>query len=126
MLSDAPARAALPAADLERAKAFYADKCGLHPADENPAGAFYDCGGGSRFMLFSSAGSASGTHTQISFQVENIEGEVAELASKGVVFEEYDFPTMKTVKGIADVGLGRAAWFRDSEGNLIGVFESSD
>jgi predicted dithiol-disulfide oxidoreductase (DUF899 family)/catechol 2,3-dioxygenase-like lactoylglutathione lyase family enzyme len=121
----------LPAQDLERARAFYAEKVGLEPSDERPGGLLYRCAHG-EFALFASAGGPSGTHTQMAWEVEDIESTVAELGARGLVFEEYDFPGLKTVDGIADVAgnypskgaVGeRAAWFRDSEGNLIGIGE---
>lgn len=82
------------------------------------------------FVLFESTGAASGKHTQIAWEVEDIEAVVAELRERGVVFEEYDLPGLKTINGICEVmgnypssgGVGeRGAWFRDSEGNLLGV-----
>jgi len=81
------------------------------------------------FALFESAGGASGNHTQMAWEVADIESAVASLRARGVVFEEYDLPGLKTVNGIADIegnypskGVGeRAAWFKDSEGNLLGL-----
>jgi catechol 2,3-dioxygenase-like lactoylglutathione lyase family enzyme len=122
----------LPAQDLQRARAFYAEKLGLAPAEERPGGLRYQCGNG-QFALFESAGCASGDHTQIGFEVDDIDAVVAELRSRGVVFEDVDVPGLHTVDGIADVegnypskgGVGeRAAWFHDSEGNLIGLGQS--
>jgi catechol 2,3-dioxygenase-like lactoylglutathione lyase family enzyme len=119
----------LPAQDLERARAFYADKLGLEPSEERPGGLLYRCARG-EFALFESAGAPSGEHTQMGWEVDDIEAAVAELRSRGVVFEEYDLPGLETVDGIAEVsgnypskgGVGeRAAWFRDSEGNLVGI-----
>jgi catechol 2,3-dioxygenase-like lactoylglutathione lyase family enzyme len=120
----------LPARDLERARAFYAEKLGLEPSEERPGGLLYRCARG-EFALFASAGAASGAHTQMGWEVEDIEAAVAELRSRGVVFEEVDVPGLETVDGIADVagnypskGTGeRGAWFRDSEGNMLGVGE---
>jgi catechol 2,3-dioxygenase-like lactoylglutathione lyase family enzyme len=120
----------LPAQNLERAKAFYRDKLGLTPAEERPGGVLYRCGGGA-FALFASGGRASGEHTQMSWVVEDIETVVDELRRRGVEFEHVDVPGLRTVDGIAEVsgnypsmGVGeRAAWFRDSEGNLLGVGE---
>ena len=121
--------ARLPAQDLERARSFYADKLGLIPSEERPGGLRYQCGSGA-FSLFQSAGVPSGTHTQMAWEVDDIESTVAELRARGVVFEEYDLPGIKTFDGIAEVagnypsrgGIGeRAAWFRDSEGNLLGI-----
>ena len=128
MLHDGEVATRLPARDLERAKAFYSDKLGLEPIEERPGGARYRCGN-SYFALFQSAGGASGTHTQMGWEVKDIEATVAELRRRGVVFEEYDLPGFKTVNGIADIagnypskGSGeKGAWFYDSEGNLLGV-----
>jgi hypothetical protein len=84
---------------------------------------------GGEFAIFASAGVQSGTHTQMGWEVEDIEATVRELRARGVKFETYDLPGLKTVDGIADIagnyaskGIGeRGAWFRDSEGNLLGI-----
>jgi catechol 2,3-dioxygenase-like lactoylglutathione lyase family enzyme len=128
MLKNGRVAARLPAQDLERARAFYAEKLGLEPSEEREGGLRYICAGG-EFALFESAGSATGDHTQMGWEVEDIEATVGELRSRGVVFEEYDLPGLKTVDGIAEIdgnypskGTGeRGAWFRDSEGNMLGV-----
>jgi catechol 2,3-dioxygenase-like lactoylglutathione lyase family enzyme len=128
MLRRARVACRLPARDLHRAEKFYADKLGLEPVERRPGGLRYECAGG-EFGLFLSAGSASGAHTQMAWTVDDIEASVAELRARGVVFEEYDLPGLETVSGIADIegnypskGRGeRAAWFRDSEGNLLGI-----
>jgi catechol 2,3-dioxygenase-like lactoylglutathione lyase family enzyme len=118
----------LPARDLMRARRFYSEKLGLEPVEERPGGLRYQCGSGS-FGLFESAGAASGTHTQMGFEVDDLDATVATLRARGVVFEEYDLPGLRTVNGVAEIagnypskGRGeKAAWFRDSEGNLLGV-----
>jgi catechol 2,3-dioxygenase-like lactoylglutathione lyase family enzyme len=121
----------LPAQDLERARGFYADKLGLEPSEERPGGLLYRCAEGA-FALFASAGASPGTFTQMAWEVDDIEATVAELRDRGVVFEDVDLPGLRTVDGIAEVdgnypskgGRGeRAAWFRDSEGNMLGVGE---
>ena len=63
----------------------------------------------------------SATHTVAGFNVENIEKEVADLKSRGVVFEEYDMPGMKTVDGVASFEGAKSAWFKDSEGNILSL-----
>ena len=73
------------------------------------------------FALFPSSGKASGDHTQLGFDVDDIVSAVASLRDKGVVFEEYDFPRLKTVDGIAELEGERGAWFKNSEGNLISI-----
>ncbi|HZQ69510.1 MAG TPA: VOC family protein [Terriglobales bacterium] len=118
----------LPAQDLARAKAFYAEKLGLNPVEERPGGLHYRCAGGS-FSIFKSAGGPSGQHTQMAFEVDDIEAVVNCLRRRGVVFEDYDLPGLKTVNGIAEIpgnypsrGTGeKGAWFKDSEGNLLAV-----
>ena len=123
MLADRPIHATLPAADLERAKRFYTEKLGLSQEIEAPEGIFYRCGGGTRFLVFPSGGTASGTHTQMGWTVDDIEAEVADLKARGVVFEEYDTPYLKTVESVATTGPIKAAWFKDSEGNLLGLVQ---
>ena len=123
MLSEARFEASLPCRDLQRAKSFYAGQLGLTPASEGPAGAFYAGRDGTRFILFPSSGSASGTHSQMGFMVADIDAEVRSLKQRGVQFEQYDFPGFDKATGIADVGGTRAAWFKDSEGNLLGLVE---
>jgi catechol 2,3-dioxygenase-like lactoylglutathione lyase family enzyme len=128
MLQNAKVATRLPAQDLERARAFYSEKLGLEPTEERPGGLLYRVAGG-EFALFASGGAPSGAHTQMGFEVEDIEATVAELRGRGVVFEEYDLPGLSTTSGIAEIegnypskGVGeRGAWFRDSEGNMLGI-----
>ncbi|NUS17762.1 MAG: VOC family protein [Streptomyces sp.] len=119
----------LPAQDLERARCFYSEVLGLEPVDERPGGLLYRCGG-TEFALFRSAGAAPGTFTQMGWEVDDLDGVVARLRQRGVTFEEVDVPGLRTKDGIADIDGNypskgargeRAAWFRDSEGNLLGV-----
>jgi catechol 2,3-dioxygenase-like lactoylglutathione lyase family enzyme len=129
MLENAKVATRLPAQNLERARKFYAEKLGLEPVEERQGGLLYRCGS-VEFALFQSAGGPPGGHTQMAFDVEDIEETVQHLRERGVVFEEYDLPGLATVNGIAEVegnypskgGKGeRAAWFRDSEGNMLGI-----
>ena len=128
MLADGDVATRLPAQDLNRARRFYTEKLGLEPVEERPGGLRYHCGQGG-FVLFQSAGKPSGTHTQMGWEVADLVATVAELRARGVVFEEYDLPGLKTVDGIASIpgnypskGTGeKGAWFKDSEGNLVGI-----
>ena len=128
-LADAAVSGRLPAQDLERARRFYAEKLGIEPAEVRPGGLRYRCAAGS-FSVFESAGRPSGEHTQLAWQVDDVAATVALLRERGVVFEEYDAPGMRTADGIAEVegnypsaggGGELAAWFYDSEGNLHGL-----
>ncbi|MGP3991725.1 VOC family protein [Streptomyces sp. 3N207] len=121
----------LPAQDLERARRFYSEQLGLEPVEERPGGLLYRCGG-VEFALFRSTGASPGTFTQMGWEVDDIESAVSELKRRGVVFEEIDVPGLRTRDGIAEIegnypskgGQGeRGAWFRDSEGNMLGIGE---
>ena len=120
MLADRPIHTPLPATDLERAKRFYTEKLGLTAESEAPEGVFYRSGD-TRFLVFPSGGTASGTHTQASWIVDDVESEVAALKARGVIFEEYDTPNLKTVNSLATIGQSKGVWFKDSEGNLLGL-----
>lgn len=123
MLSAARYSAALPCSDLERARSFYADRLGLVPAEEQPGRLVYAGRSGTEFVLFASGGTASGSHTQMGFSVADINAEVHELKQRGVQFEEYDFPGFDTATSIAWVTDHSAAWFKDSEGNLLVIVQ---
>jgi catechol 2,3-dioxygenase-like lactoylglutathione lyase family enzyme len=125
MLENSDVSSTIPARDLERAKSFYADKLGLKPFEERPEGLHYRCGQG-RFLLFESSGAASGDHTQLGWDVDDLDAAVEELRGNGVVFEEYDLPGFKTVNGIAEIAGERGAWFKDSEGNLLALGQRKD
>jgi catechol 2,3-dioxygenase-like lactoylglutathione lyase family enzyme len=128
-LHDSKMATRLPAQDLDRARAFYAEKLGLEPVDERPGGLLYRVGS-CEFALFLSTGRASGEHTQMGFEVPDIEAAVAGLKARGVVFEDVDVPGLRTRDGIADIEGNypskhargeRGGWFHDSEGNLLGI-----
>ncbi|GLW14748.1 hypothetical protein Stsp01_14910 [Streptomyces sp. NBRC 13847] len=123
----------LPAQDLDRARRFYAERLGLEPVDERPGGLLYRCGGVD-FVVFRSTGTSPGTFTQMAWEVEDIESVVSALEARGVVFEEVDLPGLlgggRTTDSIAEIEGNypskgargeRGAWFRDSEGNLLGI-----
>jgi catechol 2,3-dioxygenase-like lactoylglutathione lyase family enzyme len=126
LLSDARAGAALPCQDFERAKAWYKEKLGLSPIEDDPGGAYYACAEGTSFFIFPSSGRSSGDHTQVAFEVKDAAAEVAELKKAGVTFERYDVPGLKTDEnGLATIEAdeSKGAWFKDSEGNLLAIFE---
>lgn len=125
MLKDLEITAVLPAKDIARARAFYRDVLELEPADDSmdEENLIYRCGKGTAFLLYKSDYAGTAKSTQMGWEAGDIDAEVAELRSRGVVFEEYDFPGLKTENGIATTPVGKAAWFLDSEGNILNLFQ---
>jgi catechol 2,3-dioxygenase-like lactoylglutathione lyase family enzyme len=122
MLASFPVVASMPAVDIERARRFYAEKLGLKPVQiPVPDGALFEAGKGSQLYLYQ-RGPTKADHTAATFTVENIEQVVDDLAARGVVFEQYDMGELKTdARGIATFGPSKSAWFRDTEGNILGI-----
>jgi predicted enzyme related to lactoylglutathione lyase len=123
MLTTSRVEANIPAADLGRAREFYADKLGLKPVGEfGGVQLAYETDGGTRFNVYETQYAGQAGHTIAQWHVDDIESEVRDLKSRGVVFEVYEMPGVQWDGEIASLpGMGRAAWFRDSEGNIMCV-----
>jgi len=121
MLNDSRVEANVPAADLKRARDFYADKLGLTPAEELGEEALaYRTAGGTNFTIYRTEFAGQAGHTIAQWHVPDIESEVHDLKAKGITFEVYDLPGVQWDGEIASIeGMGRAAWFKDSEGNIM-------
>jgi catechol 2,3-dioxygenase-like lactoylglutathione lyase family enzyme len=120
MLNDSKVTANVPATDLERARRFYADVLGLSPVDENPGGLIYMTGGGTAFFLYQTEYAGQAGHTIAQWHVTSVADEVRDLKAKGVEFEHYDMPGVSWDGDVATFeGMGSAAWFKDSEGNIM-------
>ena len=122
MLSEATVHGVIPASDLERAKKFYESALGLRQ-EEGPAcpGCIPYSTKQGAFLVYETQAPGSGA-TALSFNVDDLAAEMADLRKRGVMFEEYDYPGLKTVNGVADMaGVAKAAWFKDSEGNIISL-----
>ncbi|HEX9226854.1 MAG TPA: VOC family protein [Arthrobacter sp.] len=124
MLKDLEITAVLPAKDIARARTYYRDVLGLEPSDTmDEDNLIYRCGNGTAFLLYRSDFAGTAKNTQIGWGTDNFDAEVEDLRGRGVVFEEYDFPGLKTENGVADTPMGKAAWFLDSEGNILNLFQ---
>ena len=122
MLSSSRVEANIPAADLKRARDFYADAMGLTPTREvEGVQLFYRTDGGTAFNVYATSYAGQAGHTIAQFHVDDIESEVRDLKAKGVTFEVYEgMPGVQWDGEIASIeGMGRAAWFKDSEGNIL-------
>jgi len=125
MLNDSKVEANIPASDLQRARDFYADKLGLTPSAEYGGEALaYRTTGGTAFNVYRTEYAGQAGHTIAQWHVDDIEAQVRDLKAKGVAFETYDMPGVQWDGEIAEIpGMGRAAWFKDSEGNIMCVDE---
>ena len=124
MLTKAPVTTMLPVKDLNRAREFYEKKLGLKPLGARQDGKFLFAGGdGGTLALFPKPEGTKAEHTAVSFLVKDIAKEIKELSARGVVFEEYDFPGLKTVNHVCVLGSEKAAWFKDTEGNYLCLHE---
>ena len=117
----------LPATDLDRAKAWYASVLGLEPVSLDESGDAWYESGGSRFLLYASTFAGTNQATAAGIEVDDVDASVAELRARGASFEEYDFgDAFRTVDGIVTAADGRKlAWFKDSEGNILGLVSAA-
>ena len=124
MLQQCPLYAYIPAADIARARQFYEGKLGWKPHKEISDGVAYEFAGGTACFLYLTPNAGTSKASQLFWEVKDIEREVAELKGRGVRFEDYDLPGDKSPEGIVTDGGVRAAWFKDSEGNIMAVIQT--
>jgi catechol 2,3-dioxygenase-like lactoylglutathione lyase family enzyme len=110
----------IPVSDLDRARTFYGETLGLTLLWENPASIRFRCGEASELSTFRRPGTAS-EHTLAHFEVADIEATVRELEARGVEFVDYTEGPLQTTGHIAQLGPARGAWFRDPDGNFLGL-----
>jgi catechol 2,3-dioxygenase-like lactoylglutathione lyase family enzyme len=123
MLGISPIVPCVPALDLARARKFYEEKLGLVPKEEYPGGAglIYECGQASTFFMYQTANAGTSQANQAFWTVDDLDAEMSALRAKGVRFEEYDLPGLKTINGVKTGGGTKTAWFKDSEGNILAL-----
>jgi catechol 2,3-dioxygenase-like lactoylglutathione lyase family enzyme len=120
-LSNASIIPYIPVADVPRARAFYEGRLGLKVRETYAGGVIYECGKGSWVFLYPTPNAGTNKASTAFWSVDDVEAEVAELKARGVVFEEYDSPGIKTVNSIATAGGAKTAWFKDTEGNILAI-----
>jgi predicted enzyme related to lactoylglutathione lyase len=123
MLQQSPMYAYLPAADVTRARGFYEKTLGFYPTEEIAGGVAYRFGNGTGCFLYPTPNAGTNRASQAFWKVDDVEREVADLKARGVTFEEYDTPGMKTVNGVATAGGSKVAWFKDTEGNILAIVQ---
>ena len=117
------AHAVLPASDLKRAQEFYHNALDLDPSEVESENLLYRLDSGSTFEIYETGNAGTAQNTQMCFLTDGLDGDMARLRERGVTFEDYDFPGLKTENGVAAFGTTRTAWFRDTEGNFICLTE---
>ena len=105
---------------------WYEEKLGFKPIRKDPGGSIYSAADDTQFILYPSPNAGQAPQTVMGFTARSVETEVRELKARGVVFEEYDYPNLKTVNSIATMGSVRSAWFKDCEGNILGIVQFSN
>jgi predicted enzyme related to lactoylglutathione lyase len=123
MLQDCPIYAYIPAQDVARAREFYEAKLGFKPKQETAGGIVYEFAGGTACFLYQTPNAGTSRASQAFWEVKDIEAEMRELKGRGVIFEKYDMPGTDA-NGITTGGGARAAWFKDSEGNILAIVQT--
>jgi catechol-2,3-dioxygenase len=118
-----PISARAAAVDLDRARRWYEERLGLEPEHEDPGGVWYRFAGETWLYLYATPSAGTARNTIAGWAVKDIESVMAELRARGVIFEQYDLGDVRMVDGLADFGVAKAAWFKDSEGNIYELTE---
>ena len=122
MLGGSPITAVVAVADLDRGREFYGGTLGLREADEgDPGGLLYECGGGTRLLVYQSGFAGTNQATAAAWQVGDLDAEMSALRSKGISFERYDLPGVERDGDVHRIGELRAAWFKDPDGNILNL-----
>lgn len=124
MLQQSPIYAYFPARDMVRARQFYEGQLGLKPQQEVNGGVVYAFGGGTAAFLYPTPNAGTSKASQAFWAVADVDAEMAELKRRGIVFEDYDMPGERSPSGAVIAGGAKAAWFKDSEGNILALIES--
>ena len=125
MLQRFPLYAYIPANDLARARRFYENNLGFQPKKEIAGGVAYEFGDRTACFLYPTPNAGTSKASQAFWQVDDVEREVAELKSRGVEFEDYDMPGERSRSGVITAGGAKAAWFKDTEGNILAIIQSA-
>jgi catechol 2,3-dioxygenase-like lactoylglutathione lyase family enzyme len=124
VLKDHKTHATIPVTNLEKARAYYTQTLRLTETVLETAGAvMLSTGSGTRVTIYETPNTQRGGHTQVGFAVDDIDAEIADLKARGVVFEEYDLPGLKTENSVAEYEGNKAAWFKDPDNNIIGLVQ---
>jgi predicted enzyme related to lactoylglutathione lyase len=124
MLQESPMYAYIPAKDMARARKFYEQTLGWKPKSEQAGGVVYEFAKGTSCFMYPTPNAGTSAASQAFWQVKDVDREIAELKARGVVFEKYDMPGERTPQGAVIAGGAKAAWFKDTEGNILAIVQS--
>ena len=125
MLQNFPMYAYIPARDLKRAREFYEKKVGLRPKEAHNGGVVYEFAGGTACFLYPTPNAGTSNASQAFWSVDDVDALIVALKAKGVLFENYDMPGERSPQGAITAGGAKAAWFKDSEGNIMALIEEA-
>ena len=123
MLQDFPMHAYIPAKDLARARRFYESTLGFRPTQEHNGGVVYEFAKGTACFMYPTPNAGTSKASQAFWSVDDVDALIVALKAKGVVFEDYDMPGERSAQGAVIAGGAKAAWFKDSEGNILALIE---
>ena len=126
MLQKFPMYSYIPAKDVARARRFYEEQLGFTLKQEVAGGAVYESAGGTACFVYPTPNAGTSLASQAFWQVDDVDREVIELKARGVAFEQYDMPGARSPAGAIIAGGAKAAWFKDTEGNILAIIESVD
>jgi len=125
MLRESPLFAYIPAKNLDRARRFYEETLGLVPKSLNNDDVTYEFASGTAAFLYLTDNAGTSKASQAFWSVKDVDREIVELKKRGVVFERYDdMPGERSPEGAVIAGGAKAAWFKDSEGNILAIVQS--
>ena len=123
MLQNAPMYSYIPAKDINRARKFYEQTLGFKPSREIAGGVVYDFGDHTSGFMYPTPNAGTSQASQAFWSVADVDALMRALKARGVVFEDYDMPGEKSAEGAITAGGAKAAWFKDSEGNIMALIE---
>jgi predicted enzyme related to lactoylglutathione lyase len=124
MLQAAPLYAYIPAKDVARARRFYEGMLGFEPTQEINGGVVYKFGRGTACFLYLTPNAGTSQASQAFWSVDDVDAEMKALKARGVKFEDYDMPGERSPEGAITAGGAKAAWFKDSEGNIMALIQT--
>jgi catechol 2,3-dioxygenase-like lactoylglutathione lyase family enzyme len=121
VIGDIDAVATIAVKAIDTARKFYGDVLRLEPGESRESQVLTYKSGSSKILVYESQFAGTNQATAVTWPVDDVAAEVTALKARGVTFEHYDFPGMKRSGDVHDTGRGKAAWFKDPDGNVLAL-----